>query len=253
MTHMVLATLLLAIGGAAARDDDSIVEQYALECRAKRHTEIAKLYDLLDGVRSARRMSKPDRARLTGELEAKLSKLENPQRPYYAPRELNVWQKPKVGEFGWVHESATIFEVVDKRSLLIDFVTVGERSGRHDNIFWLADVTTTTAGMYDGASTKLDGLYFVSGTKSYDAEVGRATVPVLKRIDLARFEEKFTRKSEMRKWKSSKGEHTTDAILVHVAEGTATLLRSDGKSLDVPLEKLSDGDRQFIRDSLKTR
>ncbi len=52
-----------------------------------------------------------------------------------------------------------------------------------------------------------------------------------------------------RKWTSSGGNFTIEATLVKFADGVAHLKRADtGKLIQVPLDKLSDADQQFLKD-----
>jgi thiol-disulfide isomerase/thioredoxin len=52
--------------------------------------------------------------------------------------------------------------------------------------------------------------------------------------------------AEERTWTDTTGKFNVSAALVQVEGGVATLRRSDGQELSVPLEKLSDADRKFI-------
>lgn len=64
-------------------------------------------------------------------------------------------------------------------------------------------------------------------------------------------EEKKKRKAEIeekkwRTWTAANGKHTTEAKFNGVASGTVTLIKRDGTSVKVPLEKLSDEDKEWI-------
>jgi hypothetical protein len=53
--------------------------------------------------------------------------------------------------------------------------------------------------------------------------------------------------NELRTWTSSTGKFTIEAEFVGVENGNVQLRKSDGKSITVPLAKLSDDDQQFIK------
>jgi hypothetical protein len=51
-----------------------------------------------------------------------------------------------------------------------------------------------------------------------------------------------------RTWTDSTGDYTTEAKFCGVAYGTVKLLKKDGLTVELPLEKLSEEDRQWIHD-----
>ena len=50
-----------------------------------------------------------------------------------------------------------------------------------------------------------------------------------------------------RKWRDASGTYEVEAVLVGVADGKATLQRTNGKSVSVPLDKLCDEDQAYVR------
>jgi hypothetical protein len=54
------------------------------------------------------------------------------------------------------------------------------------------------------------------------------------------------RTDEMRTWSSADGKFTVEARLVEVLDGQPVLRNADGRRLRVPLEKLSEADRQYV-------
>lgn len=56
---------------------------------------------------------------------------------------------------------------------------------------------------------------------------------------------------EMRKWSSSNGKYEIEAKLIRVSEdgNTVCLQKPDGRQIDIPVGKLSENDRDFIRES----
>ena len=54
--------------------------------------------------------------------------------------------------------------------------------------------------------------------------------------------------AEMRTWHSAAGNHTTEAEFVELKDDGAVVLKTKaGKTIDVPLSKLSDADQKFAR------
>jgi hypothetical protein len=58
---------------------------------------------------------------------------------------------------------------------------------------------------------------------------------------------------ELRTWKSATGEFTTEAAFVSRTADQVKLRRADGNEINVPLDRLSDEDRQWLRDYEKGR
>ncbi len=52
-----------------------------------------------------------------------------------------------------------------------------------------------------------------------------------------------------REWTDTTGQSRVTATLIRIANGSVRLLRQDGKEILVPLDRLSDADRQYIRSS----
>lgn len=57
-----------------------------------------------------------------------------------------------------------------------------------------------------------------------------------------------TTKPEVRTWTSSDGKFSVDATFVRQEGGTVELLKENGESVNVPLERLSDADKTWLRD-----
>jgi hypothetical protein len=52
--------------------------------------------------------------------------------------------------------------------------------------------------------------------------------------------------SDFRTWTDAKGTHTTEAKYGGMASDTVRLIKRDGITVEVPLEKLSEEDREWI-------
>jgi hypothetical protein len=50
-----------------------------------------------------------------------------------------------------------------------------------------------------------------------------------------------------RKWHDATGTYSVDAAFVHFGDGKVTLKKTDGKTITIPLAKLSDDDQDFVR------
>jgi hypothetical protein len=53
--------------------------------------------------------------------------------------------------------------------------------------------------------------------------------------------------AEVRVWKSAGGKHSIKAMLKAVEDGKATLVTSDGRTISVLVEKLSEQDQEYLR------
>jgi hypothetical protein len=122
---------------------------------------------------------------------------------------------------------------------------------------------------------RLDGVYAVMGTKSYETtDGGNSTLYVLEPVDMRDIADEYDRKeaarretesranaeasaamqaeeaarreASFRNWKSADGKHTTEALLASYAVGIVTLERRDGKRNRVSVDNLSEEDRQYI-------
>lgn len=56
------------------------------------------------------------------------------------------------------------------------------------------------------------------------------------------------REPEYRTWSDASGEHQTEAEFAGYINGTVKLRRKDGRYIELPMEKLSESDQQWIRD-----
>ena len=264
-------TVLLAAAPAWAIDQ-AMIDGYAAASRAERAAELLKARQWLEHLRRDRKLSKEDREKYLRSTEQKLTALEDPMRPYFGAGNLSL-TSAAVGQVGRHARldgamdgsgsyglGVRVFQVVDAKNALVEYVMFTDgpkvRSSKtafgvpaytveSSKMFWLAGVETS--GMVDGRRIELDGVFAVTGNRTYDAEEGTNTVFVLERVDLAEHKDKFTRLGEARTW-TSLGGHTTEAIFVRYKGGKVTLMRPDGRSADVPLAKLSEADRQFVRD-----
>ena len=247
-------------------DVPRMVNAYAAAAQAGRKLALQSAYKNLDSIRRDRKLSKDDRANKVATIELYISELEDPAKPYFPPATFDV-SKAKVGDMGaFRNETLAVLQVVDRKNSILDVswsepVTTGVRNVgttqvpvrgvRHrESEIWLANYPTT--GMVDGRGVKLNGVFAVTGTKTYDTDNGSHTVPLLEQIDLGPYESKFTRMNDTRTWTSAGGDHKTEAIFVRYKGGKVSMMKPDGKVIDVPLEKLSDDDRQFVRDWLKS-
>jgi len=178
-------------------------------------------------------------------------------RPRIVPKEL------KVGQIGGIAYLVDIFQVIDKRNMLIK---------ASDTVIWLQGFDT--AGLVDDGRIKLTELLEVVGTRTYEAAIGTNTIFVVEPFDdtelkqhlaalaaakkrraaeeLAASEAKIeaTRQrievAKRRTWTS--GQYKVEAQFVSFISGKVTLKRLDnGKEITLPMELLSKEDQEFIR------
>jgi hypothetical protein len=73
--------------------------------------------------------------------------------------------------------------------------------------------------------------------------IGVAVIPELRVAPTA------TAKESLRTWRSDDGKSNVEATLVEVIDDQAVLRRADGRTVRVPLSRLSDADRDYVRSS----
>jgi hypothetical protein len=196
-----------------------------------------------------RQLGRTERSKKLKDIEARIDDLENPLKPFYAPPDFHLHQA-KLGNIGWYDDqSISVAQVVDDSNTLLHIsFSVGE-SEIGSKRLWLSGVST--AGVTDYNDITLDGVFAITGTKSYETLNGSSTVFIMEQIDTKQFEDKFTRRSDLRTWQSKDEKHTTEAIIVRAVRGSVTLMSLDGKSKTVELSEPSDDDRKYVRDELR--
>lgn len=241
-----------------------LIDAYAAASRAERQQAIIASYRQVEAIKRDRKLSKDDRENQLATVALRISELEDPAKPYYAVARFDI-TKAKAGDIGSFRDEAVpVLQVVDRKNAILDIqwserVMTGVRNvdttqvpvyGRthHTSEMWLTNYPTT--GMVDGRAVRLNGVFAITGTKKYETDDGPNTVPLLEQLDMKPYEAKFTRMDDSRTW-TSVGGHTTEAIFVRYKGGNVELLKPDGKSLSIPLEKFSEDDRKFVRDWLK--
>ncbi len=113
-----------------------------------------------------------------------------------------------------------------------------ERTAR----FWVRGVPTEEFA--DESRQFLRQAFHIAGTQQYETEAGsRSTVFVIEPVDLAPF-----LKPAPRKWASADGKFSVTASYVSATTTAVTLKRSSGKTIVVPLKKLSRADRDWVKE-----
>lgn len=150
----------------------------------------------------------------------------------------------------WIY---SILDIVGPKDLLVAI------NNPRIPTLWVSDYPTT--GLADGDKVVLIGLVEVSGTKSYETVGGSmSTVRVLTFVPRER-EEKIKADIAARKeaalvrtWIDSTGKYKTVGKFIDFKNGHANIERTqDGKSISVPISRLSDADQKWIREELKRR
>jgi hypothetical protein len=184
------------------------------------------------------------------ELKALIVDLENPLKPYYGEFRLPVEQL-KLGSVGSFDEEVMrVLQVIDDMNVLVKRSYTTPYSNQSLIKIVLVSGMPTSHLEDDGPIT-LNGLFAITKNTTYETTNGTSTVFVLERIDPAPFADKFTRRSEVRTWTSKTGKYSTDAIFVRAERGDVVLMKPNGKSTTVKLSKLSDADRNFVKDQIR--
>lgn len=265
--RILLALPLLFASSVSAGAEPANIDDYAKRSRDERPAALAAVKAELARVRKNRRMGDADKVATVTGLEKLIGQLEDPLEPYFAVAAFNV-KTAKKGDIGRLAGARVdVYQVQDANNALI----VGEwhqpyvpavqsveaayrriqeaaaspaREKVPESVVWYSG---PTAGFVDGKAAQIDGVFAVTGEKTYQTAFGSPnTVPLIEKIELQKFADKFTRKDELRTWTAAGG-HETQAILVRVDQGNVTLMNLDGKTVDVDLEKLGNGDRAYVR------
>ncbi|MDA1052328.1 MAG: SHD1 domain-containing protein [Planctomycetota bacterium] len=102
----------------------------------------------------------------------------------------------------------------------------------------------------------------VSGQLSYATVLGNErTLPVLDVVDVAPFHERLAEATkrpsrearsatptryELREWTDATGKYKVRAVFAGLASGSVTLKKEDDSVMQIPLEKLSKGDNEYV-------
>ena len=188
-------------------------------------------------------------------------------KPFYLPmREIKAGA---IGTLGNNHHlwSVTALQVIDKENVLasieygIATVPTGGGVNLGGEAVWLKGVSTE--GVVDNRAFPHEGkVYQVVGTKQYPARNGTSTVFVLEQLNIG---ERFGRQSkkplsmaepekiEVRKWSDASGSFSIEASFAGLSNGMVRLKKTDGSEVNVPLEKLSEADREWISSRKSSR
>lgn len=163
--------------------------------------------------------------------------------------------------------NASVTQVVDQKNFLFTIsydvrVAEGNRPVtriRDSDPMWLQN--TETKGLTDGIAVN-DLLMKYVGTKQYDTVAGsRATIHLWEPYTIEQWieeqgldkkstktPEKTSDKQVARMWTDTTGKFTVRAVFVGMISGTVSLRKEDGTILKVPLDKLCEEDRKFVKD-----
>ena len=226
-------------------------DKYAARSKLDRPKALAQAQQDLVELRKNRRLTSDQRDSAIKELEARIKDIQNPLRPFYADADFYLYAA-KVGDIGWFDKwsrgkgvlSTEAFQVIDDKDVIANFsLTTGEK------LMWIAGIDTS--GLQDGRPMKLNGLFAVTGNRTYTTAAGSNTALVLERIDPKEQEEKFTRQDELRKWTDKTGRYSIVAIYAGYEHGSVKLMKLDATTKDVRLTDLSESDQKYVRTQLQ--
>lgn len=193
-------------------------------------------------------------------LENRIQVLEDPLKPYYAP----LWPGREWGDndgpIGFIERlQAQVTQVLPNNEALIKLVYFRTVPATSANSFQRQESDTVLYylenypldGVTDDQGIDIKGLFY-KGTKQYQSIAGVKTVPMLRRIDLEQYQDKFTSRDKVRTWTAKTG-HKMEAIFVRSQRGKVSIVNLNGKTLDLSLDQLSDEDREYVRDQILAR
>ncbi len=155
-----------------------------------------------------------------------------------------------------------VFQVIGPRDVLLEWPTASRATLI---LIWLRG--SNTSRLADGQRLTIEKPVHVTGTKQYDTATGSTkTVMVIEPwpVSEARLEEVArsigliedpakardkSQQAEQDKWRTwTAGEHTTTARFAGMIGQTVRLKKKDGKTVSIPLSRLSEADRKWITD-----
>jgi hypothetical protein len=182
----------------------------------------------------------------------------------------------QVGDWGWTNHELKVLNKVSGTECLVAAV-VPVRDGRGIMVGGNSEPMLLrgldTSKVTDGVEFILQHPVIIHGTYSYTAVSGTektvlvldhnieklkeilkkqdAAVEAKRQVTVERAKAEKERKeaieaAKWRTWTDATGEHKTDAKFGGLLSGKVTLIRRDGSKVQVPLEKLSDEDREWI-------
>lgn len=143
------------------------------------------------------------------------------------------------------HPLVKVFQIIDEDELLIKI---------NNQVAYVSD--WPTEGMVDKMPFP-DWPMYVVGTRRYEAAIGSNTVFELKPIPEPLLKELYSKitdevkhPSRIRQWTDKTGKFSVQAELVSLEEKTATLKKTDGEKISLPLTRLSKTDREYCQEKL---
>ena len=284
--------LLVYCCAALAKDANTDLAQFAERSRKERSVALADAKARLNQWLQPGGLTRADkRERIIKRLETRIDELENPLKPYFAKADF-TFETAETGKIGRFEEvDADVYQVVDEKNATIvakwwSTARASSASPGHravietdpkevyrriqsaaaserpkpsepteqtripERVVWLSGASTK--GVRDGGKIVLNGLFAVTGTRTFRTADGSTnTVPVIAPFDAKLHLDEFTRKSELRKWTSKGGTHKLEAIFVRADAKHVTIMQLDGKTKIVELAKLSDSDQKYVREQLR--
>ena len=167
-----------------------------------------------------------------------------------------------------------VVQVIDKDKMLIDVQDTWHPFAEDRNK-WVMFSGFPTGGATDGVAVRIDSLIRITKTTTYPtAAGGTKTVLVAEPVDMdslkipaderakrhQQAEEKQQKEKQeadakqqaveaakWRTWTDASGTHKTEAKFSGLLSGNVKLTKRDGSVLTLPLEKLSDDDKEWVK------
>jgi hypothetical protein len=192
--------LLLVFASSASAVDQAAIDAYILRSKLERPEAIAEAKANITNVRHTDTDKVEKRASLKSATDY-LKKLQDANTPFYAKADFDLTE-PKTGRIGLCDLHLKVIQVVDDNNSIVDYewtysipsgvATDDPRTfarGSASKSYWLANVSTKNFAT--GEYTDQEGVFALTGTKTYPTSAGPRTIMILEYVDLRGQEEKF--------------------------------------------------------------
>lgn len=212
------------------------------------------------GDRGTRKKRVEDAERRAANAQTQLERLSDPLAQYFAivePKQLEVGLVRRVSCQASVFDVQSSGEAIISLKWIEKYVTFRSTPGGTSYLatadrdqfrnYWF----TSWSGepLITGNWLWIRKTLFCDGTKLYQTvDGGSRTIRQVQIVDIPKDDLRFTLWRDARKWHDKSGKFSVEAVAGESKRGKLTLHKKDGGTVSVPLGRLSDGDREYLKE-----